>query len=81
MSLQCNYKLQNLLASNPEERLILPAKYHLYKIYSDLNLNGEAEIAKSDIVTNYPDSRYAELLLNPKSVFTHIAPIGSSSSV
>jgi hypothetical protein len=35
-----------------------------------LNLNGEAEIAKSDIVTNYPDSRYAELLLNPKSVLS-----------
>lgn len=60
-------KLQTLLKSNPEERLILPAKYHLYKIYSDLNLNDEAEIAKNDIISNFPDSRYAELLLNPKT--------------
>jgi len=60
-------KLQNLLQSNPEERLILPAKYHLYKIYSELGSNSEAEIAKNDIISNYPDSRYAELLLNPKS--------------
>lgn len=60
-------KLQELLKSNPEERLILPAKYHLYKIYSDLNLGDEAEIAKNDIITNYPESKYAELLLNPKA--------------
>ena len=60
-------KLQILLKSNPEERLILPAKYHLYKIYSDLKLNDEAEIAKNDIISNFPDSRYAELLLNPKT--------------
>ena len=60
-------KFQELLKSNPEERLILPAKYHLYKIYSELNLSDEAEIAKSDIISNYPDSKYAELLLNPKA--------------
>lgn len=60
-------RLQELLKSNPEERLVLPAKYHLYKIYSDLNLSDEAEIAKNDIITNYPESKYAELLLNPKA--------------
>ena len=47
--------------------MILPAKYQLYKIYTELNLSDEAEIAKNDIITNYPDSKYAELLLNPKS--------------
>lgn len=60
-------KLQELLKSDPEERLILPAKYQLYKIYTELNLSDEAEIAKNDIIKNYPDSKYAELLLNPKS--------------
>ena len=60
-------KLQDLLKSNPQERLILPAKYQLYKIYTELNLNGEAEIAKNDIISNYPDSRYAEILKNPTS--------------
>ena len=58
-------KLQALLKNNPEERLILPTKYNLYKIYVGLNLNDEAENAKNDIITNYPDSRYTELLLNP----------------
>ncbi len=58
-------KLQALLEYNPEERLVLPSKYNLYKIYELLNLKGEAEITKNDIVSNYPDSRYASILLNP----------------
>lgn len=60
-------KLQILLESNPEERLVLPAKYNLYKIYLLLNLNGEAEITKNEIISSYPDSRYATILLNPEA--------------
>jgi hypothetical protein len=60
-------KLERVLASNPEERLILPSKYNLYKIYeesgSPLALN-----MKQDIITNHPDTRYAEILLNPQAV-------------
>ena len=61
-------KLQDLLKSNPEERLILPSKYNLYKIYKLLNLEGEAEISKNDIISNHQDSRYATILLNPETV-------------
>ena len=60
-------KLQDLLKSDPEERLILPAKYNLYKLYELLNQPGEAEITKNDIINNHPDSRYATILLNPDS--------------
>lgn len=60
-------KLKALLESNPEERLILPAKYNLHKLYVLLNQSGEAEIAKNDIINNNPDSRYAAILLNPDS--------------
>ena len=60
-------KLQALLKSNPEERLILPSKYNLFKIYELLGLNDEANIAKNDIINNYPDSRYAAILLNPEA--------------
>ena len=59
-------KLQNLLKSNPEERLILPSKYNLYKIYELLGENDEASIAKTDITSNYPESRYATILNNPE---------------
>lgn len=60
-------KLKALLQSNPEERLILPAKYNLHKLYALLNKSGEAEISKNDIINNHPDSRYAAILLNPDS--------------
>jgi len=58
-------KLLALLNNNPEERLILPSKYNLYKIYELLGENGEADIAKNEIIANYPDSRYASILMNP----------------
>lgn len=60
-------KLEKLLENNPEDRLILPSKYNLFRIYVELGLNRKAEMIKSDIIKNYPDSRYAEILLNPQS--------------
>ncbi len=61
-------RFETLLKNNPEERLILPSKYNLYKVYLELGLNRKAEAMKSDIIKNHPDSRYAEILLNPESV-------------
>ena len=60
-------KLEQLLEQNPEARLILPAKYNLYKIYSLLGLKRKQGLAKNDIIENHPESRYAEILLNPES--------------
>ena len=60
-------RFEDLLENNPEDRLILPSKYNLYKIYVELGLNRKAEAMKSDIIANHPDSRYAEILLNPQS--------------
>lgn len=58
-------KFQNVLNSNPEERLILPSKYNLFKIYELLGENDEASIAKNEIINKYPESRYATILSNP----------------
>ena len=60
-------KLEQLLKQNPEERLVLPAKYNLYKLYALLDLKRLQALIKSDIIENHPDSRYAEILLNPES--------------
>jgi tetratricopeptide (TPR) repeat protein len=60
-------KLESVLASNPEERLILPSKYNLYKIYEEEGSALQAEM-KADIIANHGDSRYAEILLNPQAV-------------
>ncbi|MCX7551355.1 tetratricopeptide repeat protein [Xanthomarina sp. F2636L] len=59
------YRFQELLAMDPEQKLVLPSKYNLYKIYLLLDENDEASITKNDIITNYPDSRYATILKNP----------------
>ncbi|WP_411766100.1 tetratricopeptide repeat protein [Winogradskyella sp. A3E31] len=60
-------RLQKLLTFNPEDRLVLPSKYNLHKIYEALGQTGEAEISKNEIIAQYPDSRYAEILRNPES--------------
>ncbi len=59
-------KLEKLLVNNPEERLILPAKYNLYKIYQIID-PAKAEIYKQQVLTEYPDTRYAEIIRNPSS--------------
>ncbi|WP_445386320.1 type IX secretion system periplasmic lipoprotein PorW/SprE [Robiginitalea sp. IMCC44478] len=58
-------KLEKVLASNPEERLILPSKYNLLKIYEAVD-SPLWENMRSDIIQNHPDSRYAAILTNPE---------------
>lgn len=60
-------KFTQLLNNSPEENLVLPSKYNLYKIHQLLGDEGEAEFVKKDITTNYPDSRYATILNNPEA--------------
>ena len=57
-------KLETLLANNPEERLVLPAMYNLYKIYEIIDKD-KALAMKSKIVSQFPDSRYAQIITNP----------------
>ena len=60
-------KLETVLRSDPEERLIIPAKYNLYKIYEAAG-SPLAERMKQDLIDNHPDSRYTEILLNPRAL-------------
>ena len=59
-------KFQALLNNQPEERLVLPSKYNLFKMYEILGRDSEANILKNEIISNYPDSRYASILSNPE---------------
>ena len=58
-------KLEKLLSFSPEERLVLPAKYNLQQVYEEMDAFAKADSYKSDIISNYPDSRYASILNNP----------------
>ena len=59
-------KLEQLLKQFPEDRLVLPTKYNLYKVYTLLGLSQLQAILKKDIIENHKDSRYAAILLNPE---------------
>ncbi|WP_348800212.1 tetratricopeptide repeat protein [Flavobacterium adhaerens] len=56
-------RLEKLLTYRPEEKLILPTKYHLYKIYEITNSNKAATL-KQEILNEYPKSRYAQIITN-----------------
>jgi tetratricopeptide (TPR) repeat protein len=58
---------EKFLADDPIENLILPAKYHLYKTYAFFDEDMSNKY-RDEIVTDYPDSRYAEIIRNPRSL-------------
>lgn len=60
-------KLEKSLANKPIEKQILPAKYHLYKIY-EITENPKKEQVKQEILTEYPDSKLAQLIANPEEL-------------
>ncbi|WP_347373651.1 hypothetical protein [Aequorivita sp. Q41] len=60
-------RLEKLLTYSPQERLVVPAKYNLVKIYEILENPSEATKFKNDVLTNHADTRYAEILRNPNS--------------
>ena len=60
-------RLEKLLTYNPEDRLVVPAEYNLFKIYEILERPADAERYKNDILNNFADTRYAEILRNPNS--------------
>jgi tetratricopeptide (TPR) repeat protein len=60
-------RLEKLLTYNPEERLVVPAKYNLVKIYEILENPSTADKYRNDVLTNHADTRYAEILRNPNS--------------
>lgn len=59
-------KLEQLLKNNPEEKLILPTLYNLYKIYQ-ISDAAKAETIKNKISTQFPNSRYAQIVNNTNS--------------
>ncbi len=62
-------KLEKLLDMNPEERLVLPSMYYLYKIY-EITGSPKMSAMKQRIMSEYPESRYAQILsnVNPEEI-------------
>jgi tetratricopeptide (TPR) repeat protein len=68
-------KLEQLLNNNPEEKLVLPAMYNLYKLYQITDVN-KATALKNKISTQFPDSRYAQIInnTNPNGISQNETP-------
>jgi tetratricopeptide (TPR) repeat protein len=62
-------KLEQLLQNTSDAKWILPAMYNLYKIYQITN-SGKAEAIKERINSQFPDSRYAQIIndTNPEGL-------------
>lgn len=56
-------KLEQLLNNKPEEKLVLPSLYNLYKLYQITDAT-KAEAMKKRITAEYPESRYAQIMNN-----------------
>ena len=56
-------KLEQLLLNNPEEKMVLPTMYNLYKIYQ-ITDSAKAAAMKNRISSQYPNSRYAQIINN-----------------
>lgn len=55
-------RLERLLSSKPDKTLILPTKYLLFQLYTELQ-SSKAIKLKEAIIKEYPKSKYAEILL------------------
>lgn len=64
-------KYEQLLEKKPQERLVLPTMYNLYKIYQIID-NDKALAVKNKIISQYPNSRYAQILGNTNAADSSI---------
>lgn len=72
-------KYETLLENKPEERLVLPSMYNLYKIYQIIGYNAKELEMKNKIIAQFPESRYAQIISNTNPVEALIKDTPESS--
>lgn len=68
-------RLERLATLNPKEELILPINWHLYQIYTSLGDTEKSEIQKNVILTEYPDTKFAQIILNPNELLEEVVAV------
>ncbi len=63
-------RLERFLDKNSKENLNLPAKYHLAKVYEKMGDVRSTDL-KTQIISQHPDSRYAQMLQNTKEALVN----------
>ncbi|MFC2152695.1 tol-pal system YbgF family protein, partial [Bacteroidota bacterium] len=56
---------KELIERYPESEYKIPSYYSMYKVYRELGDIAQADVFKNMIIRNYPDSKYARVLLDP----------------
>ena len=62
-------RLERVASLNPDKKLVLPINWHLYQIYNNLDDAQKADKYKNVILTEYPKTKFAQIILNPNSEF------------
>ncbi|MEE9349133.1 MAG: tetratricopeptide repeat protein [Flavobacteriaceae bacterium] len=62
-------KLEQLLSFSPNEKMVLPTYYHLYKAFGHFN-EEKSDFYKNKITEEYPNTKFAKLIQNPESAYT-----------
>jgi hypothetical protein len=63
-------KLERLRTLQPEKKRLLPIYYNLYQIYTDTKESIKAEFFKNKIVTEFADTKFAQIILYPNKELT-----------
>lgn len=60
-------RLERVASLQPNDELILPINWHLYQIETKLGNIEKASVHKNLILTKFPDTKFAQILLNPNA--------------
>ncbi len=60
-------RFEKLLTLPQNKNWRLPSNYHLYKLYAKID-SEKSELYKQHVLTEYEDSKYAQIILNPNKV-------------
>ena len=58
-------RLERVSTLNPKKELVLPINWHLYRVYKDQGDEKKSEKYKNFILTNYSDTKFAQVIRNP----------------
>lgn len=80
-----NYPLaaQRLLRAkeeNKDESFILPINWHLYQLYTTLGNINKATTYKNIILKEYPETKFAQIILNPNVIFEDDLKVSDAES-
>ena len=64
----------------PQHELTPEALYNLYRINKDIN-NARAETYRQDLITNYPESEFAKMLIDPNYFEKRLATIKMTETI